>query len=386
MSIDQSHVEHLYRTLVDYCADGIFLTQPDGTILRVNPAACHMLGMSEQEIISRGRSGVVVDSDALVAGLAQRRENGVASGELTFRRGDGTTFPAELTSTLVTDRTGAPYACTVFRDVTARKRAEAGLRDALAANEQLVAELRDSLEKVKTLSGFLPICMHCKKIRDDQGYWARIEEVHLRAHRCAVQPRPVSRMRGAVPRQRHRRNVAANFAVRGAPAANRATVIAFHTTSAQAPACERRQDAAVNGDSPYPLPLGDVPSARLDATRGPAIDRPPHPHVHGLVQVRGVLHVRVGVQVRPAHVERLRRRPGHPRLHVQPSRATSLSDSGLAGLSAAGCAVARPGLHGSCRSGQAVVSSAYKTTGPRPRAARPRRSRSAAVTADGADG
>jgi hypothetical protein len=40
---------------------------------------------------------------------------------------------------------------------------------------KLVAELEDSLEKVKTLSGLVPICMHCKKIRDDQGFWENVE-------------------------------------------------------------------------------------------------------------------------------------------------------------------------------------------------------------------
>lgn len=32
-----------------------------------------------------------------------------------------------------------------------------------------------ALAEVKKLSGLLPICSHCKKVRDDQGYWNRIE-------------------------------------------------------------------------------------------------------------------------------------------------------------------------------------------------------------------
>jgi hypothetical protein len=35
--------------------------------------------------------------------------------------------------------------------------------------------LEEALSEVKTLSGLLPFCSHCKKIRDDQGYWSRIE-------------------------------------------------------------------------------------------------------------------------------------------------------------------------------------------------------------------
>lgn len=36
-------------------------------------------------------------------------------------------------------------------------------------------ELRQALEQVRTLQGILPICMHCKKIRDDAGYWEQVE-------------------------------------------------------------------------------------------------------------------------------------------------------------------------------------------------------------------
>lgn len=36
-------------------------------------------------------------------------------------------------------------------------------------------KLEDSLAKVKLLSGLLPICCNCKKIRDDKGYWNQIE-------------------------------------------------------------------------------------------------------------------------------------------------------------------------------------------------------------------
>jgi hypothetical protein len=42
-------------------------------------------------------------------------------------------------------------------------------------NETLIRELRKALSEVKVLSGMLPICSHCKNIRNDQGYWQKIE-------------------------------------------------------------------------------------------------------------------------------------------------------------------------------------------------------------------
>jgi CheY-like chemotaxis protein len=38
-----------------------------------------------------------------------------------------------------------------------------------------VNELKDALISVKQLSGLLPICSYCKKIRDDQNYWQQVE-------------------------------------------------------------------------------------------------------------------------------------------------------------------------------------------------------------------
>jgi hypothetical protein len=37
------------------------------------------------------------------------------------------------------------------------------------------------MAEIKTLHGLLPICAWCKKVRDDSGYWSRIEE-YVSAH------------------------------------------------------------------------------------------------------------------------------------------------------------------------------------------------------------
>jgi len=42
--------------------------------------------------------------------------------------------------------------------------------------EQLIGQLHSALGEVKTLEGFIPICAKCHKIRDDQGFWERIEK------------------------------------------------------------------------------------------------------------------------------------------------------------------------------------------------------------------
>ena len=62
-----------------------------------------------------------------------------------------------------------------------RKRLEESQRRVVeveALNERLagtVGELREALAHVNTLQGLLPICMHCKSIRDDNDTWHRLE-------------------------------------------------------------------------------------------------------------------------------------------------------------------------------------------------------------------
>ena len=41
--------------------------------------------------------------------------------------------------------------------------------------EKTNRELSEALEEIKTLRGILPICSHCKNIRDDDGYWKQLE-------------------------------------------------------------------------------------------------------------------------------------------------------------------------------------------------------------------
>jgi len=47
--------------------------------------------------------------------------------------------------------------------------------------EKLIGDLQKAPSEIKKLSGFLPICASCKKIRDDKEYWNQVE-VYIRDH------------------------------------------------------------------------------------------------------------------------------------------------------------------------------------------------------------
>jgi hypothetical protein len=46
---------------------------------------------------------------------------------------------------------------------------------ALLRQIELRASLEQALTEIKTLRGILPICSHCKRVRDDGGYWQQVE-------------------------------------------------------------------------------------------------------------------------------------------------------------------------------------------------------------------
>ena len=119
--------EQRFRALFENSVDAVFLTVADGTILKANPAACAMFGMTEEEIIRAGRSGLVdTQHPHLEELLAVRRATGSARGELTCVRKDGARFQCEVSSAIV-GAGGESFV--IVRDITGRKRDEQALRD-----------------------------------------------------------------------------------------------------------------------------------------------------------------------------------------------------------------------------------------------------------------
>jgi PAS domain S-box-containing protein len=69
---------------------------------------------------------------------------------------------------------GADEVLAIIRDISDRRQAE-------AEREKLIVKLQEAAVNIKALSGLLPICAYCKKIRDDQGYWNQVE-FYIRRH------------------------------------------------------------------------------------------------------------------------------------------------------------------------------------------------------------
>ena len=106
---------------------------------------------------------------------AIEREGTLLRHETQFRRGDGSLIWVEISARALRDNSsGALFYEGSVEDITHRHNSE-------RERERLIVELRDALSHVKRLSGLLPICSSCKKIRDDHGYWNQLE-VYIQEH------------------------------------------------------------------------------------------------------------------------------------------------------------------------------------------------------------
>ena len=148
--------------------DMLCIAHFSGYFKRLNPAWETTLGFSREELQSRPMFEFVHPEDR-ERSLAQNRR--VRSGEqaLAFENRylckDGSykwllwNATADLEHELI---------YSVARDITERKQAE-------EQREQLLRELQTALAEVKELRTFLPICIYCKSIRNDENYWQTVE-------------------------------------------------------------------------------------------------------------------------------------------------------------------------------------------------------------------
>jgi len=159
--------------------------------LKENEVLARIAGESPSPVLRLSRSGRVLYANQ--SGIEALRAKGwqvgdLISGEWMDMLGDSfekearhefeTVFKDRVYAVLIVPVPEAGYANFYGTDITERKRAE-------AERERLISELQDALAKVKTLSGLVPICAWCKKIRDDQGFWKHIE-VYIQSRSEAV--------------------------------------------------------------------------------------------------------------------------------------------------------------------------------------------------------
>jgi len=164
--------------IVESTDDAIWGQGPNGEIVSWNRAAERIFGYRADEIVGRSVAMLFpLDKRDELIGLMERLKRGECAGlyESARVRKDGQNIPVSTTVSPIRDADGNIVgASAITRDITERKRGE-------EERLRLIEDLRDTLKEVKALSGLLPICASCKRIRDDTGYWQQVE-VYISSH------------------------------------------------------------------------------------------------------------------------------------------------------------------------------------------------------------
>lgn len=165
--------EHKYRSLIGNIPDIVWTADRSGQIIYNNLDAQNGLGGPFKEVKRRGRGhkfdGIHPDdADRVEAAWKNFIENNqLLDVEYRVELIDGEWI--WLRDKAVAYRKGGDvFADGITSDISSSKRAE-------KEKEFLINQLNAKIDQIKVLTGLLPICAGCKKIRDDQGYWNQIE-------------------------------------------------------------------------------------------------------------------------------------------------------------------------------------------------------------------
>jgi len=165
--------EENFRRVFEDGPLGMVMASPDYRILKANKTICRMLGFTEDELVGRALEEITYPEDLEKTGILLRQ---VLAGDIPLFqiekrciRENGDILWTNLTATALRSQNG-DVVCTLcmVEDISDRKSAE-------QERERLVEELRDAMGKIKTLRGLLPMCAWCAKVRDDDGYWKKVE-------------------------------------------------------------------------------------------------------------------------------------------------------------------------------------------------------------------
>ncbi|MGZ8948779.1 MAG: PAS domain S-box protein [Candidatus Aminicenantales bacterium] len=140
----------IFKIIFDCAPDGIYLSDPKGSFIDGNSMTEMLTGYSKRELIGKNllTAGLLPDGLApTVARLLVKKLAGKPSGpdELILKRKDGTLVPVEISTCPVRVK-GKMLTLAIARDITARKRAEAGVSKHRENLDTLVQERTKGLE------------------------------------------------------------------------------------------------------------------------------------------------------------------------------------------------------------------------------------------------
>jgi PAS domain S-box-containing protein len=149
--------------LIDDIADSMIVVDAGGRIVDANKAARGLLGPIQTVI------GASIGDHPELRKILAGDDGQARAGELCFLS-DGTLRYFDARVSRIRGRGDVSMGSIILlRDVT-------DTHLYMEEKNRLIDELTRAAREIKTLEGIIPICMYCKKIRDDAGYWHQVEQ------------------------------------------------------------------------------------------------------------------------------------------------------------------------------------------------------------------
>ncbi len=179
----RSEAERRFQLLAENSLDVIWLLDlAERRLMYISPSVERLRGLTVEEAMAEPlQASLLPESAARAEQLIEAGGQDPDDPPPVFDQPcrDGSVKKVEVVARFIPGTDGRPRQLLgVSRDVTRRVEAE-------AARDRLIQELRQALAEVKQLSGLIPICAWCRKVRDDEGYWSTVErylESHTGAH------------------------------------------------------------------------------------------------------------------------------------------------------------------------------------------------------------
>lgn len=142
----------VYQSFFNNSRNALFLLNADRNVIRVNPAACEMLGYTEAELTGSNYRIIVDTTDPAYADLSTRRVgNEVIDGYITAVKKSGERFPIKITSVMIQDDAGNNIISIVATDISDIRRQEDTLKKLLGESKQLQQQAEDSRQLLENV-------------------------------------------------------------------------------------------------------------------------------------------------------------------------------------------------------------------------------------------
>lgn len=171
---EEENAHSLLRALINHLPIFVYAKDTNNRFIMANDAVARLMGAeSGEELLGKTDTEFYLPEQAEEFQAEERHV--MESGEPMLNKDEPATDPdGKLRWILTTkvplrDDDGTTIGLVgIGKDITNRKRLE-------RERDSYIEKLQEALASVRTLRGLLPICASCKKIRDDEGYWHRVE-------------------------------------------------------------------------------------------------------------------------------------------------------------------------------------------------------------------